>query len=688
MSFLSPLLLIGVLGAAVPLLVHLIGRDRAPRRRFAAMDFVLRSNRRVARRLRLRQLLLLATRMALAAGIAVIMAKPFWETESDLPALGGMPQSAVLVIDDTISMSRLAGDQTLFSRARQRALELVTLLGVQADLAVISVSRPAGPLATLTRDSRTVRRMISTMKVSQRHATVSAALIQASRTLADSSLARRHVFLISDMAAHGIPATPPSLPAGVQLHRVDVAGAGAPHNRAVAELTAQPSSAPGPRAARIVARICNHGSALHLARVTLHIDGRYAARGQIRLKPKGCANKTFEHTFSRGGMHRATVSLDPDSMTADDQRHLRVEVESPVRVLLINGSPSTVRYRDELVYLETALNTADRGAQVIHTTQAAAGELEKMQFDGFDVVLLCNVGMVSKKRAADLLDFVRKGGGLLVAPGDNLEPARLNRSLGPLLPQPLRGTVSAGTPGSGTPALSIGRVDSSHPIVRAIWSDRTGGGLRSARFRRVLLLRPAARTSRRVVIWYDDGSPALVEARRGQGHVLLYTSTLDRDWNDLPIRPGYLPLMQQMVRYLSRSPLEASRQPMEVGTPAVVRLPRGTRRVRLAGPADSERHWTSSQLAGKSSLEIPVERPGFYELSVAGADGVLTPVERLGFAANLNPRESDPRKRKLAPAPPAGQQRTLALQRIELWHALGVLLLLLLLAESFLVRRG
>ena len=50
MSFLSPLLLAGVLGAAVPLVIHLIGRRRAPRLRFAAVDFLLRSNRRLARR--------------------------------------------------------------------------------------------------------------------------------------------------------------------------------------------------------------------------------------------------------------------------------------------------------------------------------------------------------------------------------------------------------------------------------------------------------------------------------------------------------------------------------------------------------------------------------------------------------------------------------------------------------------
>ena len=687
MSFLSPLLLIGLAAAGVPLLVHLIGRDRAPRHPFAAMDFVLRCNRRLARRLRLRQMLLLITRMLLAAGIAVMMAKPFVETESDLPALGAGPQSAVLVLDDTVSMSREQGGRSLLRRARARAHKIVTLLGARADMAVLAVSRPAGPLSVLTRDTRKVRRAIDALRVDYRHAKVSAALIRATRILSDSSLRERHVFLISDMAAHAFPQNPAPLPAGIHLHLVDVAGDGG-QNRAVVKLAALPSAAPGPRAARIVARVCNHGPANHTARVTLRIDGKHAALGQTKLEPWSCEDKSFQHTFSRGGMHRATVSLVPDAMPADDRRHLRLEVESPIRVLLVNGSPSPVRYRDELFYLETALNTADRGAQVIRTSQITAGELEKTQFDGYDVVMLCNVGAVPQMRAAELATFVRKGGGLVVALGDSVEADRLNRTLGEMLPQQLRGAVSAGTAGSGGPALSIGRVATGHPIVSAIWSDKTGGGLRSARFRRVFLLRPAARTDRKVLVWYDDGSPALVEARRGEGRVLLFTSSLDRDWNDLAIRPGYLPLVQQMVRYLSRSLPESSRRSIVVGAPARVRHPRGTRQVRLVGPSSRERHWSAAQLAGKSVLEVPVSEPGFYELSVAGADGVLRPLERDSFAANIDARESDPRKRSAAQVAPAKKATALAVQRVELWHALGVALLLLLLLESFLVRRG
>lgn len=687
MSFVSPLLLLGLLGAALPLLVHLIGRDRAPRKRFAALDFVLRSNRRMARRLRLRQLLLLITRMALCAGIAVVLSKPFVETRSDLPAVNAGQQAAVLVLDDTASMSRQGASGTsLFALAQQRAEQVAGLLGARADLAVLSVTRPGGPLTSLTRDNRAALRAIAGLKVSARHATVSASLLAAGRVLSESRQQERRVFLFTDMAAHGFADTPAALPAGVRLHLVDVAP-GAPHNRAVVRLEASASSAPGPRATRLSARVCNYNAAEHSARLALHINGKQSARGLLKLKPWECKEKLFQHTFGRGGVHRAMVSLAADSMPLDDGRYLRVEVESPLRVLLVNGAPSPVRHRDELFYLETALATADRGRQVLRTTQVTADELEQTPLDGFDVVALCNVGRVSAARAKALDTFVRKGRGLLVAPGNEVNPGRINRTLGPLLPQLLRGAVSAAPPGSGRPALSIGRVATGHPVIRALMSGRAGGGLRKARFTRIFLLHPATRANRRVVMWYDDGSPALVETRRGEGRVLLFTSPLDRDWNDLPIRPGYLPLVQQAVRYLSQSPLAASRRSVEVGVPGELRLPAGTRQVRVAGPGP-QRQWSGAELTGKTKLSVPVERPGFYKVSVAGTNGVLRQLERESFAANINPLESDPRKRQ-QPATRASDGRgALALQRVELWHLLAALVLLLLVMESFLVRRA
>ena len=157
MSFAAPLFLLGLLAAALPLLIHLMGRQQAPRRRFAALEFLRRSDRRLAQRLRLRHWVLLALRIALVAGIALLLAKPYLETESELPALSGQQLSAVVIVDDTLSMRRRLGRVTVMARAVARAQQLVSHRGAGAEIAVLRLARPTGPLAMLSRDARRVR---------------------------------------------------------------------------------------------------------------------------------------------------------------------------------------------------------------------------------------------------------------------------------------------------------------------------------------------------------------------------------------------------------------------------------------------------------------------------------------------------------------------------------------------------
>ena len=103
MDFLAPLMLIGLAGAAVPVIIHLIGRRRAPVRKFAAMDFLLGTKRRVARPLRLREFLLLALRVRACPALPLVIAKPFVSCARSGPAVARGPQAVVLVIDSTAS---------------------------------------------------------------------------------------------------------------------------------------------------------------------------------------------------------------------------------------------------------------------------------------------------------------------------------------------------------------------------------------------------------------------------------------------------------------------------------------------------------------------------------------------------------------------------------------------------------
>src|SRR6185312_7325353 len=135
MGFLAPLMLAGVLGLAVPIAIHLIGRRRARVVRFAALDFLLATKRRTARRLRLRERLLLLVRALACAVVALALAKPYTSCERKGPQVTRGPQAAVIIVDDSFASGYLVEGKALIKRAGDEARRILTQLGPEAEVA-------------------------------------------------------------------------------------------------------------------------------------------------------------------------------------------------------------------------------------------------------------------------------------------------------------------------------------------------------------------------------------------------------------------------------------------------------------------------------------------------------------------------------------------------------------------------
>ena len=104
MNFLQPLFLAGLLAAALPLLVHLFNRRKAVRRPFPAMAYLLESNKRTARSVKVRQWVLMALRVLAIAMLALALSKPFFLSEQGVTAGERMPTAVVVVVDTSASM--------------------------------------------------------------------------------------------------------------------------------------------------------------------------------------------------------------------------------------------------------------------------------------------------------------------------------------------------------------------------------------------------------------------------------------------------------------------------------------------------------------------------------------------------------------------------------------------------------
>src|SRR5712692_4756565 len=128
-QFAHPAYLWGLLAVALPIIVHLFNQRRPRPLAFGAIEFVLRSQRQKARRLRLRQILLLALRCLLIAAVALALSRPSLKPKGALTAQASGPQATALLLDASLSMRYRIGSATLFDRARREALAALDRLG-------------------------------------------------------------------------------------------------------------------------------------------------------------------------------------------------------------------------------------------------------------------------------------------------------------------------------------------------------------------------------------------------------------------------------------------------------------------------------------------------------------------------------------------------------------------------------
>jgi len=472
---------------SAPIIIHLINRMRFKRLRWAAMEFLLKSQKRNRRRLIIEQLLLLFLRCLLVALVTLLVARfagfSFAQSQTK-------DTIYLVLLDDTLSMNdqwkEADGQKNCFLVVKAEVEKIIKSMS-QTNRNDRLIVLPLSKVGTdRTYQPKTYSRLfdkakmdeakndLGLMEASQLHVNLLPAIKKAQEIVLNNPESQIKLYLFSDLRQSDW-----SLPAGetqkdallklakgedvfpvlqdcVYPYRLKDQG-GVPLSRdnvGIVDLRASTRVAGKGMPVTFTVTVANYSSRERQVTIPIYNDKKgveYFEIDPIQLKipADSTASASFdmrfydevkatESTFVQISAHLEAPQrgkLDNDGLAHDNVRYATVEIREKVPVLVIDGEGSKGRLenQDSFFLKNAIISVPGASYDVVYGDELGGGVptkvLERSDLLQFPTIFLLNVRELTPKQLTNLENYVRDGGGVGFFLGSNVDPLYYNKNL-------------------------------------------------------------------------------------------------------------------------------------------------------------------------------------------------------------------------------------------------------------------
>jgi hypothetical protein len=648
MTFLAPAALFGVLLLSIPIVVHLLKPRKMRRTPFSSLRWLKQTHQRLSRRIQWHQWLLFALRASLIVLLVLALARPLVYTSGS-----SQPAERFIVVDVSRSMGYQPKDlPSTLDKARTLAANLALQNRPGDRTAILLTGAHTHLLTPPVTDATPFVPVLKTAQPGSGDTDLSSAL-PIIRPLLQHTRPNTAVELYFFSDSHQdswrqseIAGFLKDLPVSVQVQLIDL-GTGFAQN---AWISGSRLIRRGPDEDRIL-RVevgCVGDSKQERTMRLAGLKGFGEESQSVSLTPGENRRVEFKVPASLGlNGQIAEFHLDPpDSLPSDDRFFLPLAPGGASQILLLEPAQAEGESRHSGLYLRTGVEAlAESGGHVLEISRRTPATVTGRDFQNADTVLMADVPELADATLSDLETRVRAGAGLVVFLGPRLNPDFYNRRLfkplqpaDGLLPAPLKTgpdlLVYEGNPGRLT------GVRWNHPLLAPLY-DPVLGDLSQSRFRLHSAFGRPLSPDDKVLMKIDDNVPALIEHAVGAGRVLVFNTTADDAWSDLPRRSSFVPLLDRLLAYLSGPGRQRS---FTVGDAVVLPLAgwKAEERVTIVTPGGARITPRLTSVSGRAFLHLnQAGEPGVYRVertseeknfefvvNVGRGDSVLVPMDQ------------------------------------------------------------
>ena len=652
--FINPALLAGLGLISIPIIIHLLQKNRVKEMEWAAMQFLLEIVEEQNKKIQLEDLLLLLLRILFFTFLALAVARPIINFNS-----GGLVASSgevVILVDDSYSMGTASGAETRFEIAKKRALKIVAAQPKGYGISVVRFDQYSSSImGGFSADKELLLESVKKMKPSHLNGNIESGL-DYSLSLFKNKETKKLIFLVSDFQeldwknpteAFLKKLKEISADKQTSLFFIPVTDS-EKENLAVESVSATQAAVKVNQKATIVGVIRNFGTeASKDSQIDLVVNGTLRD-SKLMIVPAGqSANILFDFVPEQEGDQKVEVKVRHDKVAQDNSCFFSLKVLDKLKILaVLDTAPSRNEFND-LTAVDLALNPfklRSRDEKALYSFKyIGIGDLVSEDLKNYDLILMGNISSIIGIEAKALEDYVRQGGGVLMFLGDKVKPFDYNENLyhdgkGIWSMKISEKTIEQ----TENRVLEVLGESKEHPIWQYTLSD-------GRNYLNPLMVyksfgfegKPGKDTIVLATVKSDKVGPLpmMVDFTYGKGHFLVYGSTSTLKWGQLAIHPVFVTVMNQSVKYLRSFHSSETNLPVYSDYKKIVGLDESQSNYQLETPSGET--FTLSVLNENNSYEVKLKaemlkEQGFYLLK-----NVDTPDRKEFLSVNLDIREGD-----------------------------------------------
>jgi hypothetical protein len=648
--FLNPGLLAGVGMAAVPVVLHLIMRQKPRHLEFPALRFIRSKHETNRRQMRLRHWLLLLLRAGAICLLATALARPTIDAAGLIGDREG-PVAAAMIFDTQPHMGYRHENKTRLEAAQETAQWLLAQLPEDSQIGVLD-SEADSPIFQIDRGA--AKQRITRLETSGVGQPLWKSLDSAVDLLKTSSH-RKEIYLFTDMArsawsgesasGNGAAQLQQRLRSlrGVGIYLIDVS-IDKPQNFGLGEVRLSGQLLAKNTPVSISTELASVGTSgqRQIESYVLDSTGQPEKRSQETVTVsdgKPASVEVFLGGFEQGTHQGYLKLVGGDGLAADDQRFFTIDICAAWKVLVVANKPA----EEQAFFFTEALapkSFRKNGQARFQCEVVSFDKLAEQALDNYAAVCLLDPPALADPTWQQLSTYALGGGGVAIFLGEHASKTDFDK---PAAQELLPGTLAsqARFP-DGDIYLAPG--DSQHPLLAKFKPLRGSIAWEAYPVYRYWQLDKLA-SGVAVVSPYSNERPALLEKVLGKGRVLTMTTSVsesatvraDDRWNLLPtgFEPWpFLMLMNEMTLYLVGT--SDGHLNYATGQSAVLRLDPHQRYATYSTSTPRGDHVRQAAEPKQDAIIFTdTGTPGNYRIDAGGQDSGV----HLGFSVNL-PLES------------------------------------------------